>query len=223
MGMRSEISVSQNTHYEVYVPWQFMEHDFKSILQNLGVVQIDTLDLFDPRADIRHDMNLAVPEALKNRYASAIDIGSLEHVFDTRQCLKNLIDKIVFTAYSLEPEGFRIEKPIRGQDVILWCVAQKMGERREFTIPQQLACIDMYGTEFASGPRCNAGQMIRTLPGPICGRLNRAKGISKDISWSLASGGDNMKKAECYLSVSALSPPAAIWGSRLSVFARARR
>jgi hypothetical protein len=48
-----------------------------------------SLDLFDARAELRYDMNEPVPVEEHGRYSTFIDIGSLEHVFDTRQCLEN--------------------------------------------------------------------------------------------------------------------------------------
>ncbi len=50
-----------------------------------------SLDLFDPRSELRYDMNDAVPESEHERYGTLIDIGSLEHVFDTRQCFENCL------------------------------------------------------------------------------------------------------------------------------------
>jgi hypothetical protein len=52
-------------------------------------IDLCSLDLFDARAALRYDMNEPVPEVEYGRYATLIDIGSLEHVFDTRQCLDN--------------------------------------------------------------------------------------------------------------------------------------
>src|ERR1035437_6350889 len=45
--------------------------------------EVVTLDLFDPRASLRYDMNYPVPQAEHGRYATLIDIGSFEHLFDT--------------------------------------------------------------------------------------------------------------------------------------------
>jgi hypothetical protein len=45
--------------------------------------------LFDSRAELRYDMNQPVPESEYNRYATLIDIGCLEHLFDTAQCMEN--------------------------------------------------------------------------------------------------------------------------------------
>jgi hypothetical protein len=50
-----------------------------------------SLDLHDPRAELRYDMNDPVPEREHDRYGTLIDIGSLEHVFDTRQCFENCL------------------------------------------------------------------------------------------------------------------------------------
>lgn len=61
------------------------------LLRKDGVMQIEIIDLFDPRATLRYDMNYAVPTTEHEKYATVIDIGSLEHVFDTRQCFENCL------------------------------------------------------------------------------------------------------------------------------------
>ncbi len=48
-----------------------------------------SMDLFDPRATLRYDMNHPVPATEYGRYGTFIDIGNVEHVFDTRQCIEN--------------------------------------------------------------------------------------------------------------------------------------
>ncbi|MGC4865233.1 hypothetical protein ACLQ3B_07360 [Micromonospora sp. DT53] len=58
-------------------------------LTSRGVTEVVSLDLFDERAELRFDMNGPVPDEYHGRFESLIDIGSLEHVFDTRQCLEN--------------------------------------------------------------------------------------------------------------------------------------
>src|SRR5664280_2530900 len=50
-----------------------------------------SLDLFDPRSELRYDMNDPVPLNEHERYGTLIDIVSLEHVFDTRQCFENCL------------------------------------------------------------------------------------------------------------------------------------
>jgi hypothetical protein len=50
---------------------------------------IVALDMFDPRAHLRYDLNYPVPEREHEVYQTIVDIGTLEHVFDTRACLEN--------------------------------------------------------------------------------------------------------------------------------------
>jgi hypothetical protein len=52
-------------------------------------MEAHSVDLFDERADLRYDMNNPVPAFEHERYGTLIDIGSIEHLFDTRQCLEN--------------------------------------------------------------------------------------------------------------------------------------
>jgi len=72
------------------IPKEFQQENLNGILRNLGLSDIRTMDYFDKRADIVHDMNLPIDESLKGVFSTVIDIGSLEHVFDTKQCLWNL-------------------------------------------------------------------------------------------------------------------------------------
>ena len=58
-------------------------------IQNRGVKDFEVIDLFDSRATLNYDMNEPVPNREHGRYGSLLDIGCLEHVFDTRQCLEN--------------------------------------------------------------------------------------------------------------------------------------
>ena len=183
--LRDEIGrLTTSNYYEVRIPHQFVESDLNSILRNHRLEKIVTLDLFDERADLNHDMNMPLQEELKGKFNTVIDIGSTEHVFDTRQCFENLLNLIApngqillhtpcsgyfnhgfhtyspecviealrmngcdieYIAYTLEPEGIKIDKPLAGSDVILWCVARKTRCEKEFQIPQQSGCQKMYG------------------------------------------------------------------------------
>ena len=62
----------------------------EDVFRSFGVAAT-SLDFFDGRAALRYDMNLPVPSSEHGRYGTLIDIGSIEHVFDTRQCLENCI------------------------------------------------------------------------------------------------------------------------------------
>ena len=75
------------------LPWtvsdEFDFPDLLALLRKRGVQTIDILDWYDGRANLRHDMNQPIAAELHNRYGMFIDIGGLEHVFDTRQCIEN--------------------------------------------------------------------------------------------------------------------------------------
>ena len=70
------------------VPRDFRFSSLTELLCSKGH-PVTTLDYFDSRADLRYDMNQPVPEGEHNRYGTLIDIGSLEHLFDTAGCLEN--------------------------------------------------------------------------------------------------------------------------------------
>jgi hypothetical protein len=76
-------------HPEIRIPPEFRARDIVELLANLDIKDVQTLDLFDRRATLRYDMNLPVPASEHGRYGTFMDIGCLEHVFDTRQCLEN--------------------------------------------------------------------------------------------------------------------------------------
>jgi hypothetical protein len=76
-------------------------------LATLGI-PATSLDLFDPRSELRYDMNDAVPESEYGRYATLIDIGSLEHVFDTRQCFENCLRMVAPGGY------YMLHTPVNG-------------------------------------------------------------------------------------------------------------
>lgn len=71
------------------MPADFSGPDLRRILERHGARDITTADFFDARADWRHDFNTPVPQDRHGRYHAVIDIGCIEHVFDTAQCLKN--------------------------------------------------------------------------------------------------------------------------------------
>lgn len=73
------------------LPADYASADLRPILLASGAGSVTTLDYFDKRADLIHDMNLPVPSMEHERYTTLLDIGSLEHVFDTRQCIENCL------------------------------------------------------------------------------------------------------------------------------------
>lgn len=62
------------------------------LLRALGATSIDSLDASSfENATIIHDLNTPVPVSLHRRFDTVIDGGSLEHVFDVRQAVMNVM------------------------------------------------------------------------------------------------------------------------------------
>ncbi len=78
------------------IPAKFRASTLQGVLANYGMRSVKTMDWFDPRADLRLDMNQPLPAELQGKFNTVVDIGCLEHVFDTRQALGNLF-KLVRT------------------------------------------------------------------------------------------------------------------------------
>lgn len=78
-----------NQHKDM--PDDFRYKDVKHLIMSKGVKEIKTLDFFDNRADLKYDLNFPIPEYEHQAYKVVFDIGTLEHVFDTRQCLENCL------------------------------------------------------------------------------------------------------------------------------------
>jgi hypothetical protein len=72
------------------IPAGFRHNSLSDLLRAQGN-SVVSLDLFDSRAELRYDMNQPVPESEHRKYGTLIDIGCLEHLFDTAQCLENCI------------------------------------------------------------------------------------------------------------------------------------
>jgi hypothetical protein len=86
-------------HRVLDIPDQFKASDLMQVVRNYGFKNTVSLDFFDKRADIRHDMNAPIPTQLRQHFNTIIDVGSLEHVFDTRQCLDNLFSMLRLNGY----------------------------------------------------------------------------------------------------------------------------
>jgi SAM-dependent methyltransferase len=112
-------------------------------LRSVGAYKVDSLDNSDYEgANLCHDMNLPIPENLKNKFDVVLDGGSLEHVFDIRVAFQNCMEMVkvgghflginpannfmghgfyqfspefYFTTFSRE-NGFEIEKVILFED-----------------------------------------------------------------------------------------------------------
>jgi hypothetical protein len=73
------------------VPEAYRVADLVQLLRNRGLASVEVLDYWDERADLKDDMNRPIAPERHERYGTVIDIGSLEHVFDFRQCLENCL------------------------------------------------------------------------------------------------------------------------------------
>ena len=68
------------------------EFRFPSLVEYLianGVAEVEVVDHFDNRAHHRFDLNQPVDPKFHERYATVIDIGTIEHVFDAAACLES--------------------------------------------------------------------------------------------------------------------------------------
>lgn len=90
------------------LPQAFRHKGLKEALQARGMGPITTADFFDARADWRHDFNTPVPVRKYGSYQTVIDIGCIEHLFDTAQCMKNCMDLIAHGGW------YVLITPVRG-------------------------------------------------------------------------------------------------------------
>ena len=72
-----------------YMPKDFTHNNLKQLLIAKGLSKVTSLDLYDPRADLSIDLNNPVSQKFHNKYRVLADFGTIEHIFDTRQCLEN--------------------------------------------------------------------------------------------------------------------------------------
>jgi hypothetical protein len=92
-------SFTGRMHPDWRIPEEFSAEDVSEFLLNRGVKDFEILDCFDERATLHYDMNDPVPVSEHGRYKTFIDIGCLEHVFDTRQCLENCLRMVRIGGY----------------------------------------------------------------------------------------------------------------------------
>jgi hypothetical protein len=69
-----------------------------ALLQSRGAV-VRSLDFFDQRANFQHDLNHALPSELCEQFDVLLDIGSMEHIFDTRQVFCNYLAAVKAGGY----------------------------------------------------------------------------------------------------------------------------
>lgn len=65
------------------------------LLRLLGAQQISSVDASHyEQASLVHDMNIPIPDSLKNAFSVVIDAGTLEHVFNFPVALKNCMEMV---------------------------------------------------------------------------------------------------------------------------------
>jgi hypothetical protein len=64
----------------------------QTLFRMLGIPQAEALDFSDyERASLIHDLNEPIPESWHGRYGLIVDGGTIEHVFDMRSSLTNIV------------------------------------------------------------------------------------------------------------------------------------
>lgn len=70
-------------------------NSFKHHLKNNGVEDITVIDWDDKRANVLIDMNNPLPKVIKAKKVKVFaDIGCLEHILNTKQCLENCLSMV---------------------------------------------------------------------------------------------------------------------------------
>jgi hypothetical protein len=90
------------------LPDDFAYPDVKALLEARGLERITALDHFDPAAQLRYDLNHPVPEHEHERYRTVYDVGTIEHVFDTRQCFESCARMVAVGGH------YFIHTPVKG-------------------------------------------------------------------------------------------------------------
>lgn len=90
------------------LPADFRYPGLKEALEARGMGPITTVDIFDERADWQYDLNMPIPPERTEQYQTVIDIGCMEHLFDTATCFKNCISMVGVGGY------YVLETPVYG-------------------------------------------------------------------------------------------------------------
>lgn len=81
-----------------------LKHKFvEPLLKKLGAERIESVDNSTyEQASIVHDMNQPVPDHLKGAFSCVFDGGSLEHIFNFPQAIKNCMEMVAVGGHFLE-------------------------------------------------------------------------------------------------------------------------
>lgn len=85
-GLQKRISI------ELEVPKESLSDDYSDgFIKAIGVQVLHILDISDyENATIIHDLNVPIPDSLRNQFSLVVDIGTSEHVYNVTQSLENL-------------------------------------------------------------------------------------------------------------------------------------
>ena len=91
--LRAAYAVSRpDTGLDPFRDYQFRDYSDRFLRDYLGVAALHIIDYSSYEgADIVHDLNLPVPDALRGRFDAVIDSGSLEHIFNFPVAVGNLM------------------------------------------------------------------------------------------------------------------------------------
>lgn len=89
------------------IPEEFQFPTLGELLRARGLKQVDELDPFDNRATLRWNLNTPVSLVVYDHFATVFDIGTVEHIFDTRQVFENYLRMVAVGGY------FAIHGPCR--------------------------------------------------------------------------------------------------------------
>lgn len=74
---------------------KFLDEYSEPLFEILGARKIDSMDSSNyENASIIHDLNIPIPEKLKNSYSLVVDGGTIEHVFNFPVAIKNCMESL---------------------------------------------------------------------------------------------------------------------------------
>jgi len=93
----------------------------KSMFEALGIEGYLDMDKFDSdNPALLHDLNDPIPDDLKSRFGLVFDGGTIEHIFDVRQVLGNIIDMLQPTGCVVHLCSFAIDHGFYGFSPVLF-------------------------------------------------------------------------------------------------------
>lgn len=88
----------EKSDIEGVIPPEFKFDTLGQLLRARGI-EVDELDPFDSRAKLQFNLNEPVPEEFNEAYATLLDYGCSEHIFDTRQVLENCMRMVMIGGF----------------------------------------------------------------------------------------------------------------------------